>query len=367
MTGSTAYQSSMTSVPWRGPLLALTAGVSLAAPSLLQVVSEMSWSGLLRVLLLCSGIALGLSDAAGCLRQRWDAIHGKLDALVLDDVLRFVFDPEQGVLASCAGFFCGSLAMYGLPVDRAQRTRLLQSALWIDEPLARHALLRPGGWKILLPIWTKEQWHGGSNHNDVYTIGIDTPSQSVQYECYSSVASDDSSTSKEEEVSSEPKCASPSPRKRSSSPHSTTTTTSPSSSAPEMPLVAFANILQELVQQRLPTWCSSSTITAGGVTAATVLLLQLRYSPRARRVAGHAVHGATSLGLLAVISGACVTALRNSSVQQTPTVNVLLQTLQRLVGTVDRRWKGVAAVVVLWWMGRIRDARSTTRLPAGRY
>ena len=75
-----------------------------------------------------------------------------LDKIVLDDLLRAIYDPTDGLCACVAGTFMGASSMYGLRMSEDQRTELIQSSLFLkDETQAHSVLLEPGGFKALLP------------------------------------------------------------------------------------------------------------------------------------------------------------------------------------------------------------------------
>jgi len=77
-----------------------------------------------------------------------------LDKMVLDDILRAIYDPIGGLWACFVGAYLGASSMYGLHMNEAQRTELIQSSLGLrDKSQACSVLLKPGGCKALLPIY----------------------------------------------------------------------------------------------------------------------------------------------------------------------------------------------------------------------
>ena len=75
-----------------------------------------------------------------------------LDSIVLDDVLRAIYDPISGLYACCVGTYLGASSMYGLNMNENQRAELVQSSLGLkDETEAHSVLLDPGGCKTLFP------------------------------------------------------------------------------------------------------------------------------------------------------------------------------------------------------------------------
>ena len=75
-----------------------------------------------------------------------------MDKVVLDDVLKAIYDPITGLYACCMGTYVGASSMYGLGMDETQRTELVQASLFLkDEKQAHDVLLEPGGCKRLFP------------------------------------------------------------------------------------------------------------------------------------------------------------------------------------------------------------------------
>ena len=75
-----------------------------------------------------------------------------LDKIVLDDLLRTVYDPINGILACTVGTYVGASSMYGLNMSEDQRTELIKSSLFLeDENQAHSVLFHPGGCKALFP------------------------------------------------------------------------------------------------------------------------------------------------------------------------------------------------------------------------
>jgi hypothetical protein len=113
------------------------------------------------------GVVLFTRDVSVLLENRLrTSINAFVSSIVLDDVWRAIFDPQVGWIATSLGTYLGNMAMYTLPLDTEQRTRLVQAALWTGEQqdignhdsttrslndAARSILHSPGGWKILLP------------------------------------------------------------------------------------------------------------------------------------------------------------------------------------------------------------------------
>ena len=87
-----------------------------------------------------------------------------LDNIVVDDVLRAIYNPIDGLWACLVGTYLGASSMYGLNMSKGQRTELVQSSLGLtDESQARSVLLEPGGCKRLFPIEVQNWLHNSQN------------------------------------------------------------------------------------------------------------------------------------------------------------------------------------------------------------
>ncbi|KAG7365219.1 hypothetical protein IV203_038422 [Nitzschia inconspicua] len=81
-----------------------------------------------------------------------------LNKIVLDDVLKGIYDPESGLIACLACAFVGASTMYGLKMKPEQRCKLVQSSLGLaSEQDAHFIMMEPGGLKALLPA-AINQW-----------------------------------------------------------------------------------------------------------------------------------------------------------------------------------------------------------------
>lgn len=75
-----------------------------------------------------------------------------LDRLVLDDVMRAIYHPTEGLWACFVGTYLGASSMYGLEMNEEERTELVHSSLFLNDKNQAHTvLLQPGGCKELLP------------------------------------------------------------------------------------------------------------------------------------------------------------------------------------------------------------------------
>jgi hypothetical protein len=119
---------------WRGPTIIAVSLGTMIAPQLFCRVSAFMW---LQVFVLAGGIILLVRDVqyyvvpsiVQVLRQSLRKLVQ--DELSLDDVLRFIFDPHDGVVAAVARAFLGGLTLYALPLTPAERGRVLRSTFQV--------------------------------------------------------------------------------------------------------------------------------------------------------------------------------------------------------------------------------------------
>ena len=82
-----------------------------------------------------------------------------LNKIILDDVLKVIYDPIDGIWACMVGTFVGASTIYGLNMNNEQKTELMQSSFYFlrNKYEAHTVLLEPGGCKKLLPNEV-QQW-----------------------------------------------------------------------------------------------------------------------------------------------------------------------------------------------------------------
>jgi hypothetical protein len=139
----------------RGPLLVTAVTLSTLFPYLQHFGL---WNLFLHVVVAVVGTMWCIQDACQVTKTTLLAFCSKaLDGIVLDDLLRSIYDPETGWIACCTGIFLGSSTMYGLKMSPEQRIKLVQATLAQEqgtvsqEETARTILMEPGGCKVLLP------------------------------------------------------------------------------------------------------------------------------------------------------------------------------------------------------------------------
>jgi len=145
----------------RGPMIATGAVVSFATPYVIQL----SPRTLLHLTIIVVSMLWFCWDVLKCVeRQSRISIDKLLNSIVLDDILRMIYDPEDGLLACMVGGFMGGCTMYGLRLKEEDKTRLVQATLEIDYQQANSLLMTPGGCKAWLPEGM-QQWLNHHHHH----------------------------------------------------------------------------------------------------------------------------------------------------------------------------------------------------------
>ncbi len=134
----------------RGPVLVVAVALSLLLPYIQEYCTPYVLLHLaiasLGFLCMCRDLSTVLESTART------GLNLALDKIVLDDILRGIYDPITGLYACCVGTYVGASSMYGLGMNEGQRTELIQSSLGLkDEQQAHDVLLEPGGCKRLFP------------------------------------------------------------------------------------------------------------------------------------------------------------------------------------------------------------------------
>ena len=327
----------------RGPVVLFVALSYLVFPALLKTSKE-TQLGLLALglgtLLTALDWAAHIHQSAVAFQRRLQKeLHARANAVVLDDVLRTVFAPGTGWIATLLGCWVGTAGMYALPLDEEQRVRLFGSGLAeVDGALdAREVLLRPGGLLRLLPEgWGADSQKGGSkknvrddgeqnnNHASV-PIAVDasvdrnarwedepepvgTMDDSLEME-----EEDDSATADALTEGSSDSSASSAPHAHRplhhdvDAPHRRSAPSTGVSQQQQDPATVAASVLSELVGKMLDRSLASvdrGTVQTVGMASALTLALQLRRSPRARSAVWTMAQGAAALGLAGTAAGA---------------------------------------------------------------
>ena len=328
----------------RGPAVLFVATSYLLFTLLLQTSKETQLCllaiGLGTLLTVCDWAA-HIQQSVLALQQRLrKELHSRANAVVLDDVLRSIFAPDTGWIATICGTWIGTAGMYALPLDAEQRVRLFGSGLAeVDGTLdAREVLLRPGGLLRLLP----DGWSGGNSvgdsddsvgergesKSDRVPIAVASVGQNVRWEDEpqpvgtmddSMEGEDDSDTADATDEGSDSSSASSAHpplhhhdadiTRRSAPPTRIPrpTTTTQQQQQQQDPATVAASVLSELLGKMLDRSLASvdqTTVQTVGVASALTLALQLRRSPRARSALWTMAQGAAALGLAGTAVGA---------------------------------------------------------------
>ena len=394
----------------RGPFL-IGAVVFLSVLPHLQYLSLVA---IVRTLILLAGVGLFLHDTALLLIDRIrHTISVALDAFVLDDFLRAVFDPETGWIATSVGMVTGNAAMYTLPVSAEQRVELVQSALYLaDRQEAATILQQAGGCKHLLPGTVQAWLHQDSSrlsHGPAPQVCLDMlPLVAREWVQDLNVTRSILQSSEWEPPSRRSKAieeASPSATAKTTltvddaDSHSTASdfsdnggqsrqlftdadalggaveqeeraeeragasqqTRRPAASptSPPLPHEVMSSIVRNMMMQRGKHALNSlpdGTLERTGMVAAAFLMIQFRYSRRSRQLLWGILQGSTTVCLSGVLAG-CVAAVAakhqyGDPRDDTGLVSMTLQSLLRQAGTMGRKWKDYLAVLVLYYVGR---------------
>ena len=368
----------------RGPLIVFSVLSALLAPYLAQL----SLHSLGLVFLLAIGLCITFVDVFSCLGESIRISLGQqIDKIVLDDVLKAIFDPETGLIATSMAAFVGSSAMYSLASTDDQRVRLLQSGLWVRDPdVARNVLYEPGGIKFLLPdflvkwlakhpatekedevilnhdalderlVGCTEKSHGSSDDESVTALYEDEKrsfrgdhvflNYGVNHvEIKNNVDHLGAATVPSDRLFQQSTRSSPAQEESANNPKNDLP-------SPPMPHEVVGEILMKKardkisqVWQEIPKYQSSIRMT--GATAALLLLLQIRSSRRARDLLSSALSSFTLLGLssIATASGAMVFA--GSWDRRKLSLSSLKESV---VSELKQNWKRWLAVLVLFYM-----------------
>ena len=353
----------------------------LRGPLLLSVVifaliAQLSHETLLSVGLLGMGLTLTCHDLFFLLENKLrELVHRLLNAVVLDDVMKSLFDP------TLAATVLGNATMYTLPMSRSQRLRLLQSCLLTSEKDTAEILTAPGGVRQLLPLsmqeWLEPTCEKDSNVNLESMVDEDEESkeESTSHECHDTDMETDSDVDKSEARTSRsiPIAASQSQEQ----PKPTQSTRLPPS-PPQDPLVVMGSIVKELSMEgihRVVQGVPDSWLRGASVAGILALCLQLRASPRARHIVLGLLEGSTAMGFAGVALGAmsALAAKQNAgrtdpSTRAAPTAaaipmglaQTILKRAKELISTTvnSRQLQATIALLVMYYFRRGRRNRA---------
>mmetsp|Transcript_2277 Transcript_2277/g.3449 ORF Transcript_2277/g.3449 Transcript_2277/m.3449 type:complete len:361 (+) Transcript_2277:112-1194(+) len=140
--------------PLRGPFLMTVVLMPLIVKNLLQL----STTTIISALIVIVGLVLTFYDAMLFLKDQFQRqCSESLKCVVLDDVLRNIFDPQIGIIAIVLSMVVGNASMYSLNLTEEEKVRLVQSCLLTRKEDTREILLAPGGIRLLFPE-SIQQW-----------------------------------------------------------------------------------------------------------------------------------------------------------------------------------------------------------------
>ena len=317
---------------------------------------------LVNLTLLGFGVAITLHDLGLHAHNQFRAlVRTQLDTMVLDDVLRSIFDPVEGTIAVITSTIVGNASMYSLPLTQQQRVKLVQSCLWTSDEQSNEILTRPGGIAQLLPRPVQKWLH--PEQNTVKPVKIHTMQKfDLEEDAPTDEEGDSVEEEEEEELATEDEEMmdgdldtdgdSDSQRqavgKRSLQPPPTTTPQLPT------PVEAFTSIAKELLTTYWKNASESvpdSVLGTVSVVAAAACALHLAASPRARRIAAGAVEGTLTLTFCsaAVAAGSALLIKRGSATNISDLMKQLVEKAKS-----SSKLSGVLSLAVLYYFGRRR-------------
>jgi hypothetical protein len=389
---------------FRGPILIGAVTVTLLVPFL----SQLSVEFILQLTILVCGVLFTCRDVAVLLHDKLRYTVGNaLDTIVLDDVLRSIYDPQVGIIATCVATAAGNATMYALPMDTEQRTQLIQASLRTNHDQAQSILSRPGGCKVLLPEplqkWLqKGDIRGEELHEKTMTPMTNSTSPRAgrvpAAEADSDCSSEDDNILEEDEpnmrasfprgprnVEQHPAFAShnnqheqtqaeafASVRESFSPPIGNPTMPQTNTERnPTDPVEVMVSILRDMVSEKLRLYAQyipESLLETIGLFSAVALALHLGCRRHARRTVFGTLEGALALGLSGAATGACsalfakqflLGTIRDGQSLQIVSKAIVLKMWIKLkrVAQENKRMQGILAALVLLYVGRRRSKK----------
>jgi hypothetical protein len=348
----------------RGPFTLISVLVALIIPQL----NNASTSTLVACGAFIVGCLLTIHDFLWIIRTHLrNSVQQTLDNTVLDNLLRSIFDPETGWIASFVGMVMGNALMYSLPMDASQRVQLVRSTLGVEECEAQVILQSPGGIKKMLP-GSFQSWLGDSATNplceDEDSAICSTDSSGPDLEPSPRPDSElNTRTDTPHEIANVELVA----ESRSAASRYQTGFTKtrepvqPLGDAP-LPITILFHILRQMAGERIHRFAESvpkSTLLAVGASSTIGLLLHLSRNAPARRQVGAVLEGLTTLSLSSLVfaSATALFAKRSLSLPQRPATESLLHISRILVFFDRRRWQCFVAFLVMFIIKQRRNAK----------
>jgi len=136
--------------PWflRGPLLLAL----VLVPTIVKYALQLSSLTLLSLTIASAGLVLCCYDFIILIKDKIRRnLSESLNLIILDDVLRNIYDPQVGLVACIISMVVGNASMYSFGFTQEQRLRLFQSCLWTSDEDTYKIFMTPGGIQQLLP------------------------------------------------------------------------------------------------------------------------------------------------------------------------------------------------------------------------
>lgn len=342
-------------VPLRGPTILACVASYLLYPT----VSQLSSSTVACICVVGLGVAVTLLDLFHVLHsQLRSSIKARLDNVVLDDVLRAIFDPTEGTLAVVTSTFVGNAGMYALPLSREQRIRLAQSCLWTSEDQARTIMTRPGGIRELLPE-SMQAWLHPEEESRVGELIVDEDKPRVVV--VDSVPDDTSDDETTEDDTCDEASREPTPAAATTPPHHIP---SPGEVIRSISHELFTGFVHNTLEP-IP----DPVLGGASVAAAVACFFHLYSSRRARRIAMGVIDGGLTFTFAGVALAAASALVAKHSLDPSTLMNpariramltgTRLRSMMRLLLAQANTPKvqGALALVVMWYFGRSRRRR----------
>jgi hypothetical protein len=283
-------------------------------------------------------------------------INHVLNNLILDDVMKNMFDFQNGTLPALTLGMLGNAAMYLLPLSKLQRVKLIQSVLALpSENDSIQLWMTPGGIKHLLPTQI-QRWllcetsrltdyhpYLSENHtflnSDVMTVPPETDSETDSVE---KCVLPDKLISSSQSLGDKP---SPASISSTSSIPQTPLSSDPVSLVRTIALEWAEKPITNLIQ-RIPDRALHGTV----IVSIVALVLHLRCSSQARKLLRSFWEGLTLAGLTSALFGSLIVVGAKSSMQIPNTPHSSRQILRwaSSIYNLSRKWKAAFALLLFY-------------------
>lgn len=363
----------------RGPVILAGVTASLLWP----YISTWTTQSMLQATIAILGVVVFLMDILKITKCRIrHTVSNILDQLVLDDFLRWLHDPETGVIPCMVGSFMGASSMYALRLDDEQKTTLMQASLWTEKDQARSILLDAGGVKALLPGSVQEWLDEGKDNTQKKKTPVVASYkkepilvETVQEEEAESESSSSSSFATSPK-STNPDCnTSRGYGADQSHPDEVSVVQRaqliPPPGIPTDPIMEMIKIVRDMTIDKLRPWFASiseSKLEIVGTVAAVGLCAQTAMRVRAN----HSFWGtACAMCLSGTVAGAFSTIVIRQAVLgsihdldsfkliSSAILSRSIERIKRMIAK-DKRWSATVALLVLAMVGRAKTRSTAT-------